>query len=326
MPRPIRPKQAMSNPQEVPDPDVQLSNPSLIETPVYLMNPPLSLDTDNPNNIWMKKLSKAELKVQHKKAFRQWSSLYDRLTGTGLTTYLLQTNMAFQDQVYVANLGITLCHLPKPVVVLAKYKSPPRRGEERVGREFFQEFDYKIVQAPLHWEGEADLKHLRDNIYVGGYGIRTDPKIYDWFEREFGMKVIRVEMKDEWCYHFDCEFFPLTSDTVLACTDMMSKEEVKQIEKVASIEPVSVDLAHAAITNCVRVGSIIICGSTLPEINAKHDDWRDECDKKALLERVLPKYSMSPVLVNMSEFEKSGAAVSCCVMHINRASYATPLL
>ncbi len=326
MPRPIRPKQALSNPSETPDPDVQLSNPSLIESPVYLMNPPLSLDTDSPNNIWMKKMSKAELKVQHKKAFRQWSSLYDRVTGTGLTTYLLQTNMAFQDQVYVANLGIVLLHQAKPVVVLAKYKSPPRRGEERVGMEFFQEFDYRIEKAPLYWEGEADLKHLRDNIYVGGYGIRTDPKVYDWFERTFDMKVIRVEMKDEWCYHFDCEFFPLTSDTVLACTAMMKPEEVKQIEKVAAIEPVSIELAHAAITNCVRVGGLIICGSTLPAIDSKHDDWVDECRKKALLEEVLPKYGMSPVLVNMSEFEKSGAAVSCCVMHINRASYAVPLL
>src|SRR5208337_1267801 len=208
MPRAIKPKQANSTPQEQPDPDVQLSNPSLIESPVYLMNPPLSLDTDSPNNIWMKKMSKAELKVQHKKAFRQWSSLYDRLTGTGLTTYLLQTNMAFQDQVYVANVGIVLLHQAKPVVVLSNYKSPPRRGEERVAREFFQEFDYQIERAPFHWEGEADTKAIRDDIYIGGYGIRTDPKVYDWFEKTFDMKVIRFKMTDEWCYHADCVVAP----------------------------------------------------------------------------------------------------------------------
>ena len=322
----IRPKQATSKPQVKPDSNVQLDNPSQSDVPAFLMNRPFSWDCDSPNNIWMSKLSKAEMNPDFQLADKQWMELYKLLASQGyVETLPAHPEKDFQDLVYVANCGIMLCHLPEPVFVAAKFKSPPRKGEEKIAVDHFKLWDYRIEQAPLHFEGEADLKAIRDNLYIGGYGIRTDVKAYDWFEKGFDMKVVRVKMTDEWCYHFDCNLFPLTADTVIACPAIMDKEDVKAIEKVVEIIPISKKLAHAATTNAVRIGNYVVYGQTLTSLAPKDDDWEDECDKKAFYEKHLPKYGMEPYAVNLSEFEKSGAACSCCCFHINRASYATPL-
>jgi N-dimethylarginine dimethylaminohydrolase len=324
----VKPKQGESNPDKKPDPNVQLDNPSQSDVPAFLMNRPFSWDCDAPNNIWMQKMSAEELQPDFQLAHRQWYDLYQTMVGCGayIETLPSKPSEDFQDLIYVANIGIVLCHLPKPVFVAANFKSPPRKGEEKIGIDLFEIMEYKIDRPATTFEGEADLKHIRDDLYIGGYGIRTDEKTYDWMEKKFDMQIIRVKMTDEWCYHFDCNLFPLTTETVIACPALMTPEEKKAIEKIVEIVPISKRLAHAATTNAVRVGSAIFYGATLTGLTKDDDDYDDECDKKAFFEKTLPKYGMDPIPVNLSEFEKSGAACSCCCLHLNRASYTTPLI
>ena len=47
---------------------------------------------------------------------------------------------------------------------------------------FFELMDYQVHMCPFKWEGEADLKYLYDNVYIGGYGIRSDIQAYEWME------------------------------------------------------------------------------------------------------------------------------------------------
>jgi N-dimethylarginine dimethylaminohydrolase len=321
----VKPKQADSALSKEPDPNVRITNPSVLEVPAFLMCEPYSLDADNPNNVWMQDLSEEEREVDHQLAQRQWGDLYQRLAGEG-RVYLIPAKMRFQDQVYCANVGIILLHADQPVAVVARYRTPPRKGEENAARILLDQMGYRVYQPSTTWEGEADLKHLRDNLYVGGYGIRTDPKSHDWFERRFDMKIIRVRMTDPHLYHFDCLLFPLTPETVLACTSLMEKSEVRALEEVVEIVPVSSELAHAAVTNSVRLGPFVLCGSSITELQPGAEEWDKEHRKVAFLERTLPKYGMEPILVNVSEFDKSGAALSCLVMHLNRASYSVPLI
>ena len=322
----VRPKQATSNPAKQPDPDVQLDNPSQLEIPAFLMNFPFTLDTDSPNNVWMTAKSPEELKVDYPQSYQQWLSLYNQISGESLV-YVLPSEGDFQDQVYVANVGIVLNHLKKPVFIAANFKSPPRRGEETVGAKFMRMCKYKVDKPPFTWEGEADLKHIRDNIYIGGYGIRTDPKVYDWFEKNYNMKVIRCKMTDQKLYHWECNCFPLTVEKVMLCTDGIPKEEVKQVEKVCEIIPVPKRLAHAAITNSVRLVNTMICGGRNPEtMSAKDEDYKDEVDKIAFLRKVCEVEGLEPIITSVTEYERSGAAVSCMVMHLNRAAYWQPNL
>ena len=322
----LKPVQGTSKPTNKVAPDVQLANPSLWDTPAYCMCAPHTFETDDPNNVWMQSLPESKREIDYDIARQQWLSLYNYLAGDAYVQ-LVPNHQKYQDIVFCANLGITLCHLPEPVVVVSNYKSPPRKGEEDVGRVLFEEMGYRVTRPPFTWEGEAELKHVVDNKYVGGFGFRTDPKVYDWFEDRYDMKVVRVEMTDEKLYHWDCEFFPLTTKTALACTSIMTDQEVRAIEKVCDIIPVSKELAHGAITNCVRMGQFILCMGNNPVTMKLSDPEREiEIKKRAFFERVLPKLGMEPVFFALNEYEKGGAALSCLVMHLNRASYSVPLV
>ncbi len=84
--------------------------PSQLSVPSYVLNFPFTLSTENPNNVWMNELSPEDLKVNKPKAYKQFMDLYNFMAG-GSLVYLLPSAGNFQDQVYVANVGIYLPHL-----------------------------------------------------------------------------------------------------------------------------------------------------------------------------------------------------------------------
>ena len=321
----IKPKQATSKPDKKPDPNVKIRNPTLLDYPVYMMCYPAGWDTDDPNNVWMTKMSEEELDENYDKARGQWMQLYGWLTSPESMVLTLPAGEDFPDAVYCANVGIVLCHLDKPVAIASNYKSPPRKGEYKVFESYMKDWHYEVHRPKTTWEGEADLKHVKDNIYVGGYGIRTDKASFDWMEREFDMQIIKVHMTDDKLYHFDCEFFPLTPEVSMVCTEVMEKEEVKQIEKVCEIRDIPLRMAHAGATNCVRLVNTLFCASSRLQYKEGTKMWDEEFDKEHMLQKIAVESGMSLVPIDLSEFEKSGAALSCLVLHVNRAAYSQPI-
>jgi N-dimethylarginine dimethylaminohydrolase len=300
--------------------------PSQLNIPSYVMNFPFTLDTKNPNNIWMKELSPDDLQVNRKKAYKQFMDLYNFLSGAGLV-YLLPSFGEFQDQVYVANLGIYLPHIKDSNnIILSNYTSEPRIGEEKVGEAFFKLMGYETHMCPYKWEGEADLKFIGGNNYIGGSGIRTDYQTYEWMREQFGMNVIDVEMVDDYLYHLDCSVFPLSKEKTMICTSMYDPEEIRDIEKYTQIIDVDEDDALGGITNSVRFGNLILCASNISELNKTHEDYAYEKHKIDSLEAICAKEGMEPVFFNLSEYMKSGALLSCMVMHLNYVDYYKQLV
>ena len=126
--------------------------PSQLSIPSYVMNFPFSLSTEDPNNIWMKELSPEDLKINRPKAYKQFMDLYNFMAGASLV-YLLPSAGDYQDQVYVANLGLHLPHIKdKNTILLSNYTSEPRRGEEWVGKHFFELMNYETYIVPNKWE------------------------------------------------------------------------------------------------------------------------------------------------------------------------------
>src|SRR5437870_2750119 len=159
-------------------------NPTQSERPAFLLNFPFSYATAAANNPWMQDLPPDRRQPDFKRAAVQFLELYRNLCAEALV-YLLPTPRGanLQDLMYTANLGIVLDHLPdKNTVVISNFSSAPRRDETPVGVKFFQDMGYDVHVAPGKFEGEAELKHLYDNVYVGGYGIRSERAAYDWME------------------------------------------------------------------------------------------------------------------------------------------------
>jgi N-dimethylarginine dimethylaminohydrolase len=300
--------------------------PSQLHLQSYVMNFPFSLSTNDPNNIWMQELTDEELQINRPKAYKQFMDLYNFMSGQSLV-YLLPSEGNFQDQVYIANLGLQLPHIKDDnIILLSNYTSDPRKGEELVGEKFFNQMGYKTHISPFKWEGEADIKYLYDNVYIGGYGIRSNIKTYEWMEKEFDMNIIKVAMTDEYMYHLDCSIFALNNDQILVATELYTPEELRAIEQHTEIIPVDTDDALGGMTNSVRLGNMILCASNIAELKKSDELYALEKHKIESLEKICSNAGMEPVIFNLSEYMKSGAMLSCMVMHLNRVDHSKSLL
>ncbi len=302
-------------------------NPTQLECPAFLMNFPFSYATGCANNPWMEDLKEAQRQPDFTRAAIQFLELYRFISAEGLV-YLLPTPRGadLQDLVYTANLGIVLAHLPEGnIAVISNFASPPRRGETPVGVRFFEEMGYEVHVAPAKFEGEAELKHLHDNIYVGGYGIRSEKATYDWMEEKFDMRIIKLREVDPYLYHLDCSIFPITKENTLVCTEMFTKREVAELEKATNVIPVSVDEAFWGICNSVRLPHLVLNSSHIHDLKVGTSDYQSELAKNRRLEDIGSNLALDVAFFNLSEFHKSGALLSCMVMHLNRNCYRIAL-
>lgn len=270
--------------------------------PAFLLNFPLSVSNKEPNNVWM--LPDEQGGYDKHKAASQWLKLYRALAEQSLV-YVLPGHGNFQDLPFVANIGAYLPHISeRHVIVLSKFTSEPRRGEEVVGQRFFNAFDYEVHNSPHCWEGEADLKWIRNNLYVGGVGSRSTHAAYDWMHKRFGMEVTEIAMIDPKLYHLDCVIFPLNEEKLLVNVGAVRRQDVKALEKLAEIIAVPVDNVHDGWTNCVRLGHTILYA---PSKGMKADSFA----------KLLSKHQFELLTFDLSEFDKSGADLSCLCMHLN---------
>jgi len=300
--------------------------PSQLPIPAFVMNFPFTLDTKVPNNVWMQELEEEALKINKGVAYRQFLDLYQFVAGNGLV-YNLPAKGDYQDLVYVANLGIYLPHITDSNnIIMANFTSKPRQGEEEVGKPFFELMDYNVHMCPFKWEGEADLKYLYDNVYVGGYGIRSDIRAYEWMEENFDMKIIKVEMVDDYLYHLDCSIFPLTKDKTLVCTELFNEDELAQLSQYTEVINVDIEDALNGMTNSVRLGNTILCASNISEMTRADENYEAEKHKIESLEKICFNEGLEPVFFNLSEYMKSGAMLSCMMMHLNYIDQTKSLL
>ena len=297
------------------------------DVPTFLMNIPSSYDTSVRNNIWMEEYDDNDIIVNKPKAVREMWEVYSFLASQGFV-YLLPTpaNCKLQDLVFVANNGIVLQHTSMPTFIGSNFKAHNRIGEEVIGINFFNSLGYKTIQSPFYFEGEAELKFLRDNIYIGGYGIRSDKQSYEWMESEFGMEIIKLELKDPKNYHLDCTIFPLTHESIIVAVDSFTKNELRQLEKVANIIPISNDQAHTGLTNSVRVNNYILNASDIDFLLKRSEDYKYEFDKNRRLEQIAAENAMEVCYFNLEEYLKGGGLLSCLVLHVNYVSMLNNLI
>lgn len=310
------------------------------DTPSFMMVMPTNASSDNLNNVWIEELSEEDRVVDNETAFNQWLDLYMFLNQQGLVTIMPspQNIEGLADHVYAANAGMMI----GDTFVVSNFTSEPRIPETEVIEKFMKTMGCKVVVCPYKFEGEADggkyIGRLNGkDTYLCGYGLRSDLRAYQWMEEQFkNIKFVPVKMDHERCYHFDCLCFPITASNdlssekanILLCSEICSESDLKEIRKYCNIINIPEKLADFGITNCVRVGSYILCASDFysldPEIDG--DVYYTERDKNQFLEDALAEFGMEPVFFDLSEFAKAGAMLSCNICHLNRFSYNIELV
>jgi len=291
--------------------------PSQLPFPVFVLCPPTFVDTSIPNNAWMYNMTKKELVVDKDKFMGEWYNLYNVLASNALV-YLLPPKKGLQDQTYV-NCAVYLPHIKdRNIVIISNFKGKGRSGEEKIANTFFKNLGYETFRPNTHFEGWPELKWSgKDNIYYGGYGQRTDKRTYNWFEKEFDAKVIKLKEKDPYLYHLDCNIFVLNKDNVMMNVKGFTKKEIKAVEKIANIYSISTDAAYMGACNSLRVGNFLFNASSLEYMKATDKYYRDEVQKNRELEKIAEKIGLELVYFGMGQSWKSGALLSCFTMPLN---------
>jgi N-dimethylarginine dimethylaminohydrolase len=290
--------------------------------PIFAMSPPFGLSADSPNNVFMKQLSPQDRVIDKQKALQQWLQVYHQLAANGMVALLAQKG-GLQDQSYIANLGVVLSHLPDMPIVTSNFSAEERIGEAVVGRTFFESLGAgPVVTCPHPFEGEADCKRIRGNVYAVGVGMRTNIKAAVWFQREYGMRIIPIQMKNEWAYHLDCLMFPIDNQKMMVGISELSGDEIASLERVTSITPVPPELIAPGATNLVRCGRMLLSASLLWSLARNDEKYAIEKAKVEFITNVAADNRLEPCFFNLSEFEKSGAGLSCLVMHLSQPVFA----
>lgn len=291
--------------------------PSQSPFPVFVLAQPIWVDNKIENNIWMKE-AKGKEDILDKEVFMgQWKNFYTRVAGGGAVIYMVPPIKGLQDLVYV-NSFVYLPHIKnKDIIILSNFTAEGRAGEEIAAKNLLEPMGYTCIKAPFKFEGFPELKWIRDNIYFGGYGFRTDPKFHNWIEKTYDCKVIKIEETDEFCYHLDCNLFVLDKQNVLCCDETIDKATIKEIEKVANIYPVTDDDVYEDACNILRVGEVILAASNIQFLKKSDPVYNTQKHKNDRLEEVCSKMGLELVFINLSELAKSGAACSCMATPLN---------
>lgn len=296
--------------------------------PVLLMNLPLSLSARIPNNAYMDDLSSDEREVCLERAIGQFRALYRHLAQRAIV-YLLPSTPGFQDQPYVANLAVVLPHCQGDTVIISRFRSRPRMGEERTGSAFFTLMNFKVERPPesfagepVYLEGEADLKHIRGKVYVGAHAMRSSRNGLLWAAERFDMDIIPFRLVDPYLYHLDCCLFRMTEEAVLLCAAVTDRACLRALERHCEIIDVSLRHARAGITNGLLLPDELLCDSPIATLRKGSEAYEVEKAKLKRLEEIGARFGRALRLFCMSEFYKSGALLSCLVMHIRQVTDA----
>ncbi len=279
------------------------SSPNKMKTPCFAMTPPNFVDSAVRNNARMRMLDDVDIDVP--KFFDQWYELYNVLSSMSLV-YIIPAVKGLQDQTYV-NSFVALNMLDRNVAIISKFAGPERDGESIVAQKFLQDLYFETYQCPYTFEGYPDFKLIRDNIFFGGYGIRTTETALDWISDTFGIETIKVKMNSEYNYHLDCNLFILDKENVMVSVETIDNGSLREIEKVVNVHAVDMDDAMLGVCGSLKVGNYVLNSSSSSL----------DCYKNTHLINICSKLGLDAMFVDVGESFKSGGSLACLVTPLN---------
>ena len=281
-----------------------------------LLCPPTYFDVIDMKNPYML----GENPVDKAKAREQWETLRAALEASGMKVEVVDPVPGFEDMVFAAN-QVFVGHDEKigKFVVPSRMRYPSRQREVAHYVDWFRSRGYKVLEinpGDEYLEGGGDLIwHPRAASSVGraflpahvdrggslvyaGHGFRSTIGGVLRFAQvmsEFGIQVIPLELTDPRFYHLDTCFCPLNDEAVLIYPGAFTPNALDTIRTHwQRIHEITESEALGFIANGIVAGERYLTPRTTPN-----------------LERILARENLTPVIVDTSEFEKSGGSCYC---------------
>jgi len=261
------------------------------------MCPPTFFDVREVKNPHMR------LPIDRVRAQHQWENLRHMLEDAGVEVETVPPVRDLEDMVFSAN-QVFVGHSDKigRFIVPSEMRYLIRQREVPYYVEWFRKRGYQVIALDLKGEcleGHGDLIWHPDHWKIwAGYGFRSTRGAINKFAeamKEHRFPVIPLQLVDEHCYHLDTCFCPLNSDAVMIYPGAFATEALEIIHRDWSrVHELTRDEAIGFMANGIVANGRYITPRVTPNLTA-----------------ILEQEGLQAVIVDTSEFEKSGGSVFC---------------
>jgi N-dimethylarginine dimethylaminohydrolase len=262
-----------------------------------LMCPPTFFDVREAKNPYMGQ------PIDRKKAQQQWDGLRRSLEDAGLKVELISPVKELEDMVFAANqVFVGQARTGEKFIVPSHMRYPSRHQEVAFYVDWFRSRGYRVIDLNLgaeFLEGHGDLLWHPDGSRIwAAYGFRSTPGGIEKFSTEMakmGFPVTSLQLVDEYCYHLDTSLCPLNNDAALIYPGGFSS---KSLAAIRAGFPRIYELSRDEAVQFMGNGIVANGRFLTPRLN-QH------------LSEILSQEGLSPIVVDTSEFEKSGGSAFC---------------
>jgi N-dimethylarginine dimethylaminohydrolase len=262
-----------------------------------LMCPPTFFDVREAKNPHM------GAAIDRARAQRQWESLRRALQDSDVRVELIDPVKGLDDMVFAANQVFVGQHPSLGKFIIPSHmRYASRQKEVAFYVEWFRHRGYEVIDLALgteYLEGHGDLIWHPDNLRIwAAYGFRSSRGGVEKFAAEMSKRNIPVtalELVDEHCYHLDTCLCPLSKDAAMIYPEALAPAGLVAVHKgFPRIHAISREEALQFIANGVVANGRFLTPRLTPNLS-----------------QILAQEGLTPVVVETSEFEKSGGSIFC---------------
>lgn len=262
-----------------------------------LMCPPTFFDVLEAKNPYAGQV------IDRAKAQQQWDGLRRSLEDSGLKVELIDPVKDLEDMVFAANqVFIGAGSKGEKFIVPSHMRYPSRQQEVAFYVDWFRRRGYSVIDLDLgaeFLEGHGDLLWHPDRSRIwAAYGFRSSRGGVEKFSAamaQIGFPVTPLKLVDPYCYHLDTCLCPLNLDAALIYPGAFSPPSLAAIR--AGFPRIHELVREEAVQ--FMGNGIVANGRYLTPRLTEH------------LSQILTQEGLTPILVDTSEFEKSGGSVFC---------------
>lgn len=278
-----------------------------------LLCPPTYFDVIDMKNPYMV----GDSPVDKAKAQAQWEALRAALEATGVNVEIIEPQPGLEDMVFAANQVFVGYHNQiGKFIVPSRMRHASRQREVAPYVDWFRDHGYKVLEVDLadeYLEGggdliwhphvgrvllpaEVDLQHAP--IIYAAYGFRSTlggVRRFAAAMTKLDIRVVPLELIDPRFYHLDTCFCPLNPEAALIYPGALSKSSLEVLQRSwRRLHEITKSEATGFIANGIVAPGRYLTPRTTPS-----------------LETILDQENLKPVIVDTSEFEKSGGSCFC---------------
>ena len=231
-------------------------------------------------------------------AARQWDKLHALIRECGAEVQLAEPVEGLPDMVFTANAAL----IYRSIAILSQFRHEQRQGEEKHWRRVLAECQFRIEWPAenMAFEGAGDALFCGETLYAG-YRIRSDATGHQGVAEAMGIAVTPLELVDDYFYHLDTCFCPLSPTTAIyypGAFDVYGRKVLA--ESIPKLIEVERSEAQQFACNAVVIGNRVITSKGCPQLHAQ-----------------LADLGWIPMETDLGEFIKAGGSAKCLTLRLD---------